>query len=164
VLRSRECKATQLPAQPDRRRFHALLQLLPGSSHAAGNFSSRGSCNSHSSWSGSNTGRSPPPSATTRAGQGREGPIPSLCWGAARPEQHSDPAIARCPPASEDLQPNRLPRTSLELEEGTTPAALAERLSSSKGQSGVARRRAKMETGRGVGSTPRWKQSRRNKG
>lgn len=48
-----------------------LLRLLPGSSPAAGNSFSRGSCSSHSSWSGSSTGRSPPPSARTRGVRAR---------------------------------------------------------------------------------------------
>lgn len=140
LLRSCKCKTLQLLAQPEGRRFHVLLQLLPGSSHAAGNSFLQGFCNSHSSWSGSNTGRSLPPSAMTWASQGTEGPVPSHCQGADLQEQHSGPAIARSLAASEDLQPKQaslnLPPKALQWswKKRTTHVVLVKRLSSSKGQ------------------------------
>lgn len=143
LLRSCKCKALQLLAQPEGRRFHALLQLLPGSSRAAGNSFLQGSCNSHSSWSGSNTGRSLPPSATTQASQGTEGPGPSLCQGADFQEQCSGPAIGRSPATSEDLQPKQaslhIPPEALRWswKWGAMHVDLVKRLRCSTGQTGA---------------------------
>lgn len=120
-------------------RFHVLQQLLPGSSRAAGNSFLQGSCNSHSSWSGSSTGRSLPPSATTRARQGTECPGPSLSGGADFQKQRLGPAIARSPAAPEDLQlpHNSLPEPFSGAGRGDSTLSLVKRPSSPRGQSGA---------------------------
>lgn len=79
VLRESAAERLQVEssAKHSARRFHVLLQLLPGPSRVAGSSFLQGSCSSHSSWSGSNTGHSLPLSARTQ--RVREQQVPSHC-------------------------------------------------------------------------------------